>query len=262
MNHVLNAAIAGLSVVSFSVIGSSAYAFTFVNGGFQPTNLSAPSAYIGGGAVDITGWTVNSSYSFLISDGTTATTNINAAGYGPDPVWGTTISAPGGGPVSLYSPGQTVNSADGSGWFIAMDGAYGLPASIKQTLTGLKVGQQYAVSFYQASAQQSGFDGDSTDQWQVNFGGASQLSTLMNHASQAPVSPWQKQMMTFTANSSDQVLEFLALGSPAGQPPFALLSGVSVAEIPTPALLPGLIGLGLSAWRKRKSESAETSTVS
>jgi hypothetical protein len=31
------------------------------------------------------------------------------------------------------------------------------------------------------------------------------------------------------------------------------------AAIPTPALLPGLIGMGVAAWRKRKGESAEQS---
>jgi len=33
-------------------------------------------------------------------------------------------------------------------------------------------------------------------------------------------------------------------------------AGVNVA-IPTPALLPGLVGMGLAAWRKRKGEEAE-----
>jgi hypothetical protein len=35
------------------------------------------------------------------------------------------------------------------------------------------------------------------------------------------------------------------------------LSGVTVETIPTPALLPGLIGMGLAALRKRKGEQAE-----
>ena len=37
-----------------------------------------------------------------------------------------------------------------------------------------------------------------------------------------------------------------------------LVSKASPEAIPTPALLPGLIGLGLGALRKRKSEEVET----
>lgn len=33
--------------------------------------------------------------------------------------------------------------------------------------------------------------------------------------------------------------------------------GQAATPIPTPALLPGLIGLGLSVWRKRKAAAAE-----
>lgn len=34
-----------------------------------------------------------------------------------------------------------------------------------------------------------------------------------------------------------------------------------VAAVPTPALLPGLIGLGIGAWRKRKAEAAKTNDL-
>ena len=40
-------------------------------------------------------------------------------------------------------------------------------------------------------------------------------------------------------------------------PPVLVANG-SPTAIPTPALLPGLIGLGLGALRKRKSEEVET----
>lgn len=33
---------------------------------------------------------------------------------------------------------------------------------------------------------------------------------------------------------------------------FSLLPDVPATSVPTPALLPGLIGLGLSIWRKRR----------
>ncbi|MFH7241592.1 MAG: PTPA-CTERM sorting domain-containing protein [Spirulina sp.] len=124
-------------------------------------------------------------------------------------------------------------------------------------MTGLTQGLQYTVSFWQAAGQQDGFDGDSQSGWTVSFGGASQTSPTMLHPSKAPVSGWQQVTMNFTATSSTEVLSFLATGSPAGQPPFSLLSGVSVSEVPTPALLPGLVGLGVAALRKRKGEGSE-----
>jgi len=37
------------------------------------------------------------------------------------------------------------------------------------------------------------------------------------------------------------------------------LYGAELTSIPTPALLPGLVGMGLAAWRKRKGESVEQS---
>ncbi len=267
MKNALNTAVIGLSVVGFSVIGSAAQAANLVkNGGFSTNSLTTQSAYLGSQQETIADWDLSQiGYSFLIGDGSNATTNINLEGNGPDPN-GVGLAGPGNIPVSFYSAGQTVNSADGSGWFLASDGAYG-PASptaaISQQLTGLTAGKNYTVSFFQASAQQQGFNGDVTAGWNVSFGGNSQLSTVMNHASQAPVSAWQKQTLEFTADSSTQLLSFLATGSPVGQPPFSLLSGISVEEtppptaVPTPALLPGLLGFGMTILRKRKGNSAE-----
>jgi hypothetical protein len=272
VNHSFNSAIVGLSVIGFSLLGSSAQAANLINnGGFAQNNLTTDSAYIGSGQGTISGWTVNKGYSFLIKDGMAATTDINQSKFGPDPRFGGAITAPSKKPVSFYGSAP-VNSADGSGWFVAMDGAYGpTDPTISQTVTGLTAGKDYILSFYQASAQQKEFDGASTDYWEVTFGGKTLLSSTMNHASKAPVSGWQQQTLTFTANASSSVLKFLAQGSPDGNPPFALLSGISLEEvpgvptataIPTPALLPGLVGLGLGVWRKRKSQSVEQSANS
>jgi len=262
MNYALNSAIFGLSVVGLSMMASPAHALSFTNGGFANNNLSAgTSGFIGGGQVVINGWTFNNGYSFLIPDGTDATTNINEANSGLDPVYGTPIQNPDGAPISLWGDAP-VNSADGSGWFIAADGAYGPEAFISQTVSGLTVGSQYTVSFYQAHAQQRGCSGTTTSGWDVSFGWDTFSSPTMIHASMDPVSGWQKVTTSFTASGSSEVLKFLATGSPAGLPPFALLSGISVTDtpttpVPTPALLPGLVGMGVAAWRKRKGESEE-----
>lgn len=44
--------------------------------------------------------------------------------------------------------------------------------------------------------------------------------------------------------SASEVLSFLAIGTPAGVPPFALLDGVSISEVPEPGSLV-LLGAGL-----------------
>ena len=46
--------------------------------------------------------------------------------------------------------------------------------------------------------------------------------------------------------------------SRGGEAPPASVAQAPPKSIPTPALLPGLIGLGLGALRKRKSEEVET----
>jgi hypothetical protein len=253
-------AMIGLSSIVLSALSLPAQAIEFVqNGGFVPSGLSSPSAYVGGGQVNIPNWNLASSgYTFLISDGTTYTTDINAANYGLDPVFGTPITAPSGAAVTLYGSAP-VNSPTGSGWYLASDGAYGVPAIISQTINGLTAGQNYTLSFYQASAQQKEFTGDTTDFFTVNFGSSTQNSATMNHASQAAVSAWQQQTMSFTADNSTQLLSFIAQGAPNGQPPFALLSGVSLQDVtPVPfesdalPVVGSTVIFGLGLWAKQK----------
>jgi hypothetical protein len=225
------------------------------NGGFVPTGLTQ-SAYLGNGNVTVPNWNFSSNgYNFLIPDGSAATTNISALNNQPY------------GSLSLYSSGQTVNSPSGSGWFIAADGAFQV-GTISQTLTGLTVGQKYIVSFWEAAGQQQNFSGDTTDRWAVNLGGTfvgagntgsfiggtTNYSTLINLPSQAGITPWIPQSMTFTAGASSQLLSFLAVGTPEGQPPFALLAGVSAAPltVPEPFTIIGTLIGGTAAFRLRK----------
>jgi hypothetical protein len=209
------------------------------NGGFTPTGTSV-SAYIGNNnaanqRVSIANWTFSpniydtsgvTGYNYVVPDGTAFATNLEAKGNAPY------------GSLRLFSnPGQTVNSqADASGgaasgWYIAAD-AFFQRGAIKQTLTGLTPGQQYNVSFSQASAQQVGYTPPFSEYWQVDFGGSSQNSTAMASPGQQPVSAWQQQSLTFTADGASQVLSFLAQGT-NDVPPFALLSGVSVEAVPS-----------------------------
>jgi hypothetical protein len=230
------------------------------NGGFSDNNVVAASAYLGNTNVNkktttVAGWNFgafhgagpsngDNGYNFLVSDGTALFTNTAAEGNSPY------------GGLKVYGrPEQTVSSADGSGWFIAAD-AWFDNASISQTLTGLTVNQQYTVNFFQASGQQVGFadKGGDKEYWRVGFGGSTQDSKTMDVLPGEPVSGWDPQSLTFTADNTTQVLSFLASGT-KDVPPFALLSGVSVeavsapsaASVPEPENYVGtLIGLGFA----------------
>jgi len=248
-------AIIGCSAITLSTFVSSvpvpALAQNLVqNGGFVPTDLSQ-SAYLGTNQVTVDDWNFHDGYTFLIPDGTAVSTNINAAGYD---------SSATGNPISLY-PGngsQTVDSVDGSGWYIAADGASGTEP-ITQTVTGLTVGQQYTLTFSQAAGQQTNFTGATSDDWLVSFGSSVYTSPTINLASKASVTGWQQETTTFTATSTNEVLSFLAQGAPS-DPPFALLSGVSLtpanqsSSVPEPSYgfgLGAIIALGLGVGLKK-----------
>jgi hypothetical protein len=95
--------------------------------------------------------------------------------------------------------------------------------------------------------------GATTEQWRVTLGGEAETSSLMHNASQGVV-PWSQQTLDFIATSTSEVLTFLALGTPGGEPPVSLLADVSMTDIPEPASF-ALVGggvLALLAARRRR----------
>ena len=129
-------------------------------------------------------------------------------------------------------------SPDG-GNYVAIDGSSDFASPLTQTLTGLVVGQSYDITFYQASTQQFGFDGATTERWSVSLGNQSRLSTLMSTPNHGYVG-WMRQTLNFTAQNVSDTLTFLAVGTPNGVPPFVLLDGVSIKETPpSPTPEPG-----------------------
>lgn len=162
------------------------------------------------------------------------------------------------GNVGFYS----LAAPPSGSFFIAADGDSGYAGSISQTVGGLTPGSEYNVKFDWAGAQQTGFSGATTESWQVTFGSET-LSTNTVSVPNNSSSPWESATLKFTASSASQVLSFLALGSPNGQPPWVLLSNVTLTDanappIPEPGTLAMLaVGLaGLALMRRRSQRSA------
>ena len=242
------------------------------NGDFNINNATA-SRLLGGAnngvsAATATGWTFGSGgLNWLVKTGTTYAQNLNLDQNNTD------LTQKMYGSAAITSPNGTAN------WFIVSDGDTNYARTISQSLNGLEVGQRYDVSFYQAAGQQFKFTGGTTERWQVSLGSDSQLSALMSPVqpfgpgkdafdangtqiaggTATAVSDWQKQTLTFTAGSTNQVLSFLAVGAPNGKPPFSLLTGISVdaVGVPEPFTILGTmtaVGFGVRLRSKLKQK--------
>jgi hypothetical protein len=212
-----------MAFVALAATSAPALATNLVtNGSFETVSVPGKDYFQG----NVSGWTGGSNLTFVDFPGT----------------------ADDGSYLSVYGPFPGT-SPDG-GNFVEGDGDPGYSSAISQTLSGLTIGQKYAVTFYQAAGQQVGFTGPTTEQWQVSLGANSQLSPLFSLA-QAGVGGWQKVNMLFTASATSEVLSFLAKGTPGGAPPISFLDGVGVIAAPEPAtwglmiLGFGMVGLGM-----------------
>jgi PEP-CTERM motif len=214
-----------------------------------------------------TGWTSGDgsylAYNFIVGPGVADSTGVsNQFDISPLYLWGPRFTGLiYGVPVPNSDPsksnGLPETSPDG-GNYVAADGAFDVGA-IQQTIHGLTPGNRYDLGFYWAGAQQIGYDGPTTEQWQVSLGSETHSTAVVNNGSHG-FTGWMHHNMTFTATAADEVLSFLAVGTPSGVPPFVLLDGVTMnAAVPEPKSV-AVIGLGLAGlaaarvWR-RKSET-------
>jgi hypothetical protein len=143
----------------------SAQAVILQNGDFNPASTTSLTVTFGNydennltqtpDTTTVTGWT-SEGYNFLVPSGNGISTGSGIKFYGTD------FSAP-----------------NGASHFVAADGAYGT-GRIYQDLNDLEIGQTYEISFYQSAAQQTGFDGNTTDAWIANVGGAYTQPTYDN----------------------------------------------------------------------------------
>jgi len=204
-----------------------------VNGNF--TSTTSPLVSGGPGQMgfnnNATGWSTTG-YNFLFAPGLADNGTGVSGQYGVLQLWGSNN----GGVDTLTPP------PDG-GNFVAADGAFSTEP-ITQTITGLTIGNTYAVTFEWAAAQQSGYYTATSDSWLVSLGGGASQNTGMVDIPAKGFSGWIGETFDYTASNTSEVLSFLAAGAPTGQPPFALLSNVSMVDL-TPVPEPSQIMGGL-----------------
>ena len=249
-----------MALAAFAVVPANAT--TIVDGNFSSTSTTNGGTVPGGvcysGAPDacvtLAGWTNTDGYTFV----------SNAATLGKSAFSGGTVTLDAfpSGPAGAPTLGQN---------YLAVDGvAFGAPrGTISQSLSGLTVGDHYAVTFWQAAAQQSGYTGATTEQWQVTFSGTSGtqtgFSTLMSTPSQG-THAWNQVTLDFTATTAIETLAFYALGTPVGDPPFVLLDDISISDVPEPSTLAamgaGLVILMVKRRRRRGAAPANTALAS
>jgi hypothetical protein len=225
-----------------SMLAASAQANLVFNGSFESTS-SGPGQFDNNTIA--TDWT-STGYNFIFAPGTGDTTGSDGQD-GTVSLWGTN-----NGGVDVLP----ASSPDG-GNYVAADGAF-LVGAIQQTISGLTVGESYVVGFWWAGAQQSNRTGATTEQWQVSLGSEEQSTAIVDDVNHG-FTGWVYQTFTFTADNTSDVLSFLAVGTPNGEPPFTLLDGVTMDAAPeTGTLILMLAGLGLmGALGLRRSKNRQ-----
>lgn len=264
--QVLPLAAKGALALCFAGLSSPAFAVTLItNGNFSTISASDTTSadydiinqYLVGGVygTGLPGWTVagsNNSALVCLVDFSQNTANTNLCG------------TQFGGGLSLYvMPG----ASPAGGNYMLMDALPAYNGALQQTVSGLNSGSNYTLTFYEATAQQSGFQAPSgmTQQFSVSLGSQTINGPLLstpNNGSDA----WAQVSMTFTANASSELLSFAATGTPSGQPPMILLDGVALTPVlnqgpatpePTTCAMVG-IGLLTLGWGMRKRRAQIT----
>jgi len=247
-------------------IQTTARASLLTNGNFATTNLSTSGAILGAGSGTISGWslcTATTSCPSSASNSPVATPNNGADGlvflYFPGTQAATLTDTYGNFALAQGTAPNTIpNSSPAGGNWLVADGGTSNNLAFYQPLTNLTQGASYTLTFYTAAGQQLNTGGDTTEDWDVFFGTTTLYSTQSTPTLSNPhqdFTPWSLVTMVFTANSTSQILEFLAQGTPSGDPPMDFLAGVTLTQTPTPEpsglALMGLGMIGLVVVRRK-----------
>jgi hypothetical protein len=244
----------GFSVMAVSMLAFPARATILVTNGSFEDATTPVGPFNPGQNIGVPGWTTTSAYSVLV-------TPSNRGSW----LW--------------QNPQPTLPSLDG-GNFVAADGSFGL-GTLTQMLHNLVPNTFYNLTFYQAAGQLLGTDGPTTEQWRVTIGGSlsqttsvtlpdgtnggsaqivanalDEFTTPLMSINSHGFSGWTPVSFTFRAQFADELLGFLALGTPLVLPPMVLLDGVAITAVPQPAsymlLGVGLLGVLLARRQQKK----------
>lgn len=262
----------GLCAFGLSLFSPSAKADQFLPGvqnlNFLSYNGAAPKNYFTN--VNPVGWTGGTGLIFIDAPGT----------------------ADDGSYLSVYTPFPANSPVGGN--FVEADGNPSFESGFNQSITGLTPGQTYTLSFYQAASQQQGFASGlaTTERWIVSLGtsglslqgggpvdpvygptdtyfssdpNASIVASQLMTTPSAGVTPWQYVSVNLKADSTTDLLSFLAWGdngSTINLPPIVFLSGVNspnVSSSPEPGtaslIVIVLFGLAIAIWRRRAARA-------
>jgi hypothetical protein len=263
------------AAVAAMMIGSApGYAAGLVNlvtnGDFESTAYGAGgSGQISptNGTQDVNGWTISGRTGNLTTPGLGF---VFASGQGDKPSNGAGAYLYGPGNTTPINNGLTANSGatttggytgQAGGNYIALDADPVVSGTLSQSISGLVVGTGYALTFEWATAelQANNVQVQTTEYLQVSLGGQTQTTASLTTAA-AGFDPWRQATLYFTATSTNEVLSFLAIGAPSGDPPTVLLDAVSLT-VPEPStwvvMLVGITGLaGLTAMRRRSRNAS------
>ncbi len=232
----------------------------FIPNGNDPNGNSFNVNY-GYNPVQLTGWyeystsaNQGSPFNFLVAKGTVFT-----SGFSDNWDQGYRTIHQGSAPSSAaYSPA--------GGNFLMMDAGYH-PTAINQNISGLVDGTSYTLTFDWAATQWSQATGNTTQDIQTTIGNST-LTTSTYDLGSGQFSGWMQASETFTYEGTNNVLSFLAQGTPMSLPPSVLIDGISLTAnggsngnpnvVPEPTtwglLLVGAGGL-FAARRRRRAAS-------
>jgi hypothetical protein len=259
----VTAALGSLAVAPLLTTGAQA-ANLVQNGGFENDTLPSPlnPANASGAEID-SNWNYNGDLTDWSSTGAT-TYNILffgnvAADKSINPDTRFTATEP------QYLDANFDSLSPNGGNFVGLDGDPAANGPLDQSINGLTIGQTYDLSFYWAGIELFNRTGYQSIQLTGSLGGDPFATSVYLNTAPAgqpgSFSGWLPVNFTFTANSTSELLSFLAIGTPAANlPPFALLDGVSLTAVPEPStwamMLVGFGGLGYAAFRRRRTALA------